>query len=105
MAALLLRLQDPKTGAPLPDELLAGEFGVFFTAGIESAGHAITWTLCALHQIAPFRLLSKSINRRACWHCPWLQVPVKSGKCIIAGAQKAGAAADQEGSLLLQSCL
>jgi len=33
-------------GAPLPDAALAGEFGVFFTAGIESAGHAITWTLC-----------------------------------------------------------
>lgn len=47
VAALLLRLRDPNTGAPLPDELLAGEFGVFFTAGIESAGHAITWTLCA----------------------------------------------------------
>lgn len=50
VAALLLRLRDPKTGAPLPDEMLAGEFGVFFTAGIESAGHAITWTLCAPHQ-------------------------------------------------------
>ncbi len=46
VAALLLRLRDPATGAALPDDLLAGEFGVFFTAGIESAGHAITWTLC-----------------------------------------------------------
>ena len=50
MAALLLRLRDPSTGAPLPDSLLAAEFGVFFTAGIESAGHAITWTLCAPRQ-------------------------------------------------------
>jgi hypothetical protein len=47
VAAHLLRLRDPATGAPLPDAALAGEFGVFFTAGIESAGHAITWTLCA----------------------------------------------------------
>ena len=90
MAALLLRLQDPNTGAPLPDELLAGEFGVFFTAGIESAGHAITWTLCALHQIAPFLLLSKSINRRAYCLCPWLQVPVKSGKCMLPARRRQG---------------
>lgn len=45
VAAHLLRLRDAM-GAPLPDAALAGEFGVFFTAGIESAGHAITWTLC-----------------------------------------------------------
>ena len=47
IAAHLLRLRDPVTEQPLPDELLAGEFGVFFAAGIESAGNAISWTLCA----------------------------------------------------------
>lgn len=45
IAAHLLRLCDPKTGLPLPDELLAGEFGLFFAAGIESAGNAISWTM------------------------------------------------------------
>ena len=46
IAAHLLRLRDPTTGQPLPDDLLAGEFGLFFSAGIESAGNAISWTLC-----------------------------------------------------------
>ena len=45
IAAHLLRLRDPATGQPLPDDLLAGEFGLFFSAGIESAGNAISWTL------------------------------------------------------------
>ena len=45
IAAHLLRLQLPETGAPLPDDLLVGEFGVYFTAGIESAGNAMSWTL------------------------------------------------------------
>ena len=45
IAANLLRLRDPATGQPLPDDLLAGEFGLFFSAGIESAGNAISWTL------------------------------------------------------------
>ncbi len=45
IAAHLLRLRDPERGTPLPDDLLAGEFGLFFSAGIESAGNAISWTL------------------------------------------------------------
>ena len=45
IAAHLLRLRDPATGQTLPDDLLAGEFGLFFSAGIESAGNAISWTL------------------------------------------------------------
>ena len=45
IAAHLLRLRDPSTKEPLPDDLLAGEFGLFFSAGIESAGNAISWTL------------------------------------------------------------
>ncbi len=45
IAAHLLRLRDPVSDAPLPDDLLAGEFGLFFSAGIESAGNAISWTL------------------------------------------------------------
>ena len=45
IAAHLLRLRDPATGQPLPNDLLAGEFGLFFSAGIESAGNAISWTL------------------------------------------------------------
>ena len=44
-AHMLLRVKDPATGQPLPDDLLAGEFGLFFSAGIESAGNAISWTL------------------------------------------------------------
>lgn len=45
IAAHLLRLTDPVSNQPLPDDLLAGEFGLFFSAGIESAGNAISWTL------------------------------------------------------------
>ncbi len=45
IAAHLLRLRDPATGGPLIDELLAGEFGMFFTAGLETSGNAISWTL------------------------------------------------------------
>lgn len=45
IAAHLLRLQDPDTGEALSDDLLVGEFGVYFTAGIESAGNAMSWTL------------------------------------------------------------
>ena len=45
IAAHLLRLRDPATGQPLPDALLAGEFGMFFSAGLETSGNAISWTL------------------------------------------------------------
>ena len=45
IAAHLLRLKDPDTGVPLSDDLLTGEFGVYFAAGIESAGNAMSWTL------------------------------------------------------------
>ena len=45
IAAHLLRLREPLSNEPLPDDLLAGEFGLFFSAGIESAGNAISWTL------------------------------------------------------------
>lgn len=26
----------------------------------------------------------------AYWYCPWLQIPVSSGMCVIAGADRAG---------------
>lgn len=45
IAAHLLRLRNPDTGEPLSDDLMTGEFGVYFTAGIESAGNAMSWTL------------------------------------------------------------
>jgi len=45
IAAHLLRLRDPTTGEPLSEDLLVGEFGVYFAAGIESAGNAMSWTL------------------------------------------------------------
>ena len=45
VAAQLLRLRDPESGQPLPDDLLAGEFGVFFGAGVETGGNAISWTM------------------------------------------------------------
>jgi len=50
IAAHLLRLRDPVFGAPLDDELLAGEFSVYFAAGIESASNAMTWTAYLLSQ-------------------------------------------------------
>lgn len=48
IGAHLLRLRDPATGRSLPDDLLAGEFGLFFSAGLESAGNAISWTVYVL---------------------------------------------------------
>ena len=45
IAAHLLRLRDPATQEPLSDDLLTGEFGIYFSAGIESAGNAMSWTL------------------------------------------------------------
>jgi fatty acid synthase len=45
VAAHLLRLMDPATGRRLSDDVLTGEFGMFFTAGLETSGNAITWTL------------------------------------------------------------
>ena len=45
VAAHLLRLRDPVTNEPLADDLLAGEFGFYFMAGVETTGNSITWTL------------------------------------------------------------
>ena len=36
IAAHLLRIRDPETGTGLSDDLLAGEIGMFFTAGTPS---------------------------------------------------------------------
>lgn len=74
IAAHLLRLRDPGTGAPLPDDLLAGEFGLFFTAGLESAGNAISWTVYA----AP---------RTQCPPC-WLSVNTRGLPVLMLGAPK-----------------
>ena len=51
IAAHLLRLRDPSNGdRPLDDAALANEFGVYFAAGIESAGNAMTWTTYLISQ-------------------------------------------------------
>lgn len=51
IAAHLLRLRDPSNGGlPLDDAALANEFGVYFAAGIESAGNAMTWTTYLISQ-------------------------------------------------------
>lgn len=50
IAAHLLRLRHPASGEALSDDLLANEFGVYFTAGIESAGNAMSWTLFLISQ-------------------------------------------------------
>ena len=51
IAAHLLRLRDPSDGdKPLDDAALANEFGVYFAAGIESAGNAMTWTTYLISQ-------------------------------------------------------
>lgn len=59
IAAHLLRLRDPASGQPLSDDILAGEFGVFFAAGIESAGNAMSWTLSATHSPLPEALVEQ----------------------------------------------
>ena len=45
IAAHLLRIRDPATSQPLPDDRLAAEIGVFFTGGFETTGHTIAWAL------------------------------------------------------------
>lgn len=45
IAAHLLRIVDPKTGKPLPDDRVAAEIGVLFTGGFETTGHTIAWAL------------------------------------------------------------
>ena len=65
-AAHLLRLRDPDTGLPLSDDLLTGEFGVYFAAGIESAGNAMSWTLCASLPV----LARANAPCHACRSCP-----------------------------------
>jgi len=51
IAAHLLRLRDPNNNdLPLDDAALANEFGVYFAAGIESAGNAMTWTTYLISQ-------------------------------------------------------
>ena len=52
IAAHLLRIRDPATGAALPDDRLAAEIGVFFTGGFETTGHTIAWALLMISQHA-----------------------------------------------------
>ncbi|KAK9846641.1 hypothetical protein WJX81_008242 [Elliptochloris bilobata] len=52
IAAQLLRIRDPATGRPLPDDRLAAEIGVFFTGGFETTGHTIAWALLMISQHA-----------------------------------------------------
>ena len=45
VAAHLLRIKDPATGKPLPDDRIAAEIGVLFTGGFETTGHTIAWAM------------------------------------------------------------
>jgi cytochrome P450 len=45
VAAHLLRIVDPSTGKPLPDDRIAAEIGVLFTGGFETTGHTIAWAM------------------------------------------------------------
>ncbi len=76
IAAHLLRIRDPATGAPLPDDRLAAEAGVFFTGGFETTGHTIAWALLlisghaavearVLGELGALRLLPRQADRRA----------------------------------------
>ena len=49
IAAHLLRIRDPKTCRPLPNDRVAAEIGVFFTGGFETTGHTIAW-VCSVFQ-------------------------------------------------------
>ncbi|GAB4815789.1 hypothetical protein N2152v2_002835 [Parachlorella kessleri] len=48
LAAHLLRLRDPFTGAPLSNERLLPEIATFFIAGFDTTGHTMAWTLYLL---------------------------------------------------------
>ena len=67
IAAHLLRIRDPETGAGLADDLLAGEIGMFFTAGPPSPSLVhlqphLHWA----HVQAPWRALMCFSSLRLC---------------------------------------
>lgn len=45
IGAHMLRLRDPATGRPLPDERLLPHIGMVFFAGHDTSGHTMAWTL------------------------------------------------------------
>ena len=45
IAGQLLRLKDPKTGAPMSDDVIMPEIGTMFLAGFETSGHTEAWAL------------------------------------------------------------
>jgi cytochrome P450 len=45
IAAHLLRLRHPETGLPLTQEQLAGEFSIFFFAGMDTSAHTAAWAM------------------------------------------------------------
>ena len=51
IAAHLLRIRDPVTCRPLPDDRIAAEIGVFFTGGFETTGHTIAWVQMLTHML------------------------------------------------------
>ncbi len=68
VAAQLLRIRDPKTGQCLTDELLAGEFGMFFTAGAFRTLlrlHCVMLLHCWTHMPVMLRELTWSCHRES----------------------------------------
>lgn len=47
IAALLLKLKDPKTGQRLPDDRLAAEFAVVYQGGTETTSLTTAWAVYA----------------------------------------------------------
>ena len=63
VAAQLLRIRDPKTGKPLPDDRIAAEIGVLFTGGFETTGHTIAWAMWDLFDPDPCSLFPNLLSQ------------------------------------------
>eukprot|EP00884_Botryococcus_braunii_P001263 jgi/Botrbrau1/11137/Bobra.331_1s0007.1 len=50
VAGRLLRIKDPTSGAPLSDDVLVPQIGIFFAAGFETTAHTLAWVLYCLSQ-------------------------------------------------------
>ena len=52
IGAQLMRLRNPRTGAPLADEFLLPQISVLFWAGFDTTGNTMAWTLYCISQHA-----------------------------------------------------
>lgn len=76
IVAHLLRLRDPATGQPLPDDLLASQIGVLFWAGHDTTGNTIAYALYLVSQYPEAQCrLEAELDAAQLLVTPWRPVP------------------------------